>query len=40
MRRVYHHFGGRAVTIEIADGRLRRSDRDELVMRYIPEAGE
>ncbi|MBA0609235.1 hypothetical protein Godav_021319 [Gossypium davidsonii] len=38
MRRVYHHFGGRAVTIEIVGGWIRRSDCDKLVTRHIPGA--
>ncbi|MBA0796136.1 hypothetical protein Gohar_006932 [Gossypium harknessii] len=43
MRRVYHHFRGRAVTIGIAGGWVhthQRSDRDGLVTRHIPGAGE
>ncbi|MFQ6658240.1 hypothetical protein Gotur_027593 [Gossypium turneri] len=37
MRRVYHHFGGRAVTIGIAGGWVRTH---RVLTRHIPGAGE
>ncbi|MBA0635533.1 hypothetical protein Godav_029243 [Gossypium davidsonii] len=40
MRRVYHHFEGRPVTIGIAGGWVRRLGRDDLVMKHIPGAKE
>ncbi|MBA0629123.1 hypothetical protein Godav_023726 [Gossypium davidsonii] len=40
MRRVYHHFGGRAITIGIVGRWIRRSNRDRLATRHIPGAGE
>ncbi|MBA0628097.1 hypothetical protein Godav_022868 [Gossypium davidsonii] len=40
MRRVYHHFGRSAVTIWIAGEWVRTLDRDGLVTRHIPRAGE